>query len=71
MSSGTTGLSPNERPTKPLAVTVGKARELLGIGGTMMWALIAEERVATFKIGRRRLVVFESLEKLLPPMRDH
>jgi hypothetical protein len=66
MISRTNGLPPNERP-KPLAVTVGNARELLGIGETKMWELIAQKRVATFNIGRRRLVVFESLEKLLPP----
>ena len=73
MSIRSTGLSRDERHTetpKPLAVTVNKARELLGIGQTTMWALIAEKRVATFNIGRRRLVVFESLEKLLPRMED-
>ena len=52
---------------KPLAVPVKTARWLLGIGNTKMWELIKTNRVETISIGRRRLVIFASLEKLLAP----
>jgi hypothetical protein len=50
---------------KPLSVPVKTARELLGIGNTKMWELIKEQRVQTITLGRRRLVVYASLEKLI------
>jgi hypothetical protein len=50
---------------KPLAVTVKNACEIIGVGHTTMWSLIKDEKVQTFSIGRRRLVVYSSLETLL------
>jgi hypothetical protein len=55
----------NQLDLKPLAVPVKRARSLLGIGNTKMWELIKTNRVATISIGRRRLVVFASLEALI------
>jgi excisionase family DNA binding protein len=52
---------------KPLAVTVKRACKLLGVGNTTMWALIKTGRVKTVSIGRRRLVIYSSLESLLTP----
>jgi excisionase family DNA binding protein len=50
---------------KPLAVPVKTACKLVGVGNTMMWALIKDGRVQTIRIGRRRLVIYASLEALL------
>jgi len=50
---------------KPLAVPVKTACQLVGVGHTSMWALIKEGRVKTVSVGRRRLVIYASLEALL------
>jgi len=50
---------------KPLAVPVKTACKLVGVGNTTMWALIKDGRVKTVRIGRRRLVIYASLETLL------
>jgi excisionase family DNA binding protein len=50
---------------KPLAVPIRVACGLLGVGNTTMWALIKANQVETIRIGRRRLVVYASLESLL------
>jgi excisionase family DNA binding protein len=50
---------------KPLAVPVKVACKLLGIGNTTMWSLIKAGRVKTASIGRRRLIIYSSLESLL------
>jgi hypothetical protein len=52
---------------KPLTVSVKTARALLDLGNTKMWELIKDGRVDTVSFGRKRLVVYESLEKLLKP----
>jgi hypothetical protein len=64
--------TPKRRPNRqeqqdlrPLAVTVSMACRLSGVGTTSMWALIRDKHVATIKIGRRRLVLFASLERLV------
>lgn len=49
---------------KPLSVPVKKMCELLGIGNTKAWQLIGEGRVKTFVIGRKRLVLYASIEEL-------
>jgi excisionase family DNA binding protein len=51
----------------PLAVSVKTACKLVGVGNTTMWALIKAGRVKTINIGRRRLVIYASLESLLIP----
>jgi len=59
-----TGLCRDESgAAKPLAVTVKKACELIGIGSTTMYQLIRDGRVKTTTIGRRRLVIYSSLEE--------
>jgi hypothetical protein len=50
---------------KPLAVSVKTARQLLGIGNTKMWELIKDGRVQTVPLGRKRLVIYKSLENLI------
>jgi hypothetical protein len=50
---------------KPLAVPVKIACQLVGVGNTSMWALIKAGKVRTVSVGRRRLVIYASLEALL------
>ena len=65
MSICSTGLSREERQhLKPLTVTVKTALELLGIGRTTIYELIDQGIVETTKIGRRRLVIYSSLEAI-------
>jgi hypothetical protein len=52
---------------KPLAVTIPVARKISGLGNTTIWKLIGENMLTTVKIGRRVLVTYDSLEKLLTP----
>jgi hypothetical protein len=67
MSIQSTSLSRDAAvPGKPLAVSVRNMCRLLDIGNTKAWELIAEGRVTTFMIGRKRLVVLASIERLLP-----
>lgn len=58
-NSGTSGGS-----AKPLSVPVKRACEILGIGNTTMYELIRQGRVETYKIGRRTLIKYASLEAL-------
>lgn len=52
---------------KPLAVTISSARKISGLGNTTIWKLIGENKLTTIKVGRRVLVTYASLEKLLSP----
>ena len=49
----------------PLAVSVKTASRLLGTGTTSMWRLIKDGSVETIRIGRRRLVTYRSLKRLV------
>jgi excisionase family DNA binding protein len=49
---------------KPVTVTVSNALRLSGIGRTTLYKLIKEGKIRTTTIGRRRLVVYASLEEL-------
>jgi len=52
---------------KPLAVSVKSACGLIGVGNTKIYELIKSGRVKTTRVGRRRLVIFSSLEALMTP----
>jgi hypothetical protein len=54
-------------PLRPLAVTVQTARALTGLGNTTLWQLISAQKLQTVSVGRRRLIIFKSLEALLNP----
>jgi excisionase family DNA binding protein len=54
----------------PLTVTVAEARRLTGLGLTSLWELIAKKKLESVRVGRRRLIVFESLRRLLTPNDD-
>lgn len=49
---------------KPITVTVQTARDLLGVGNTLIWAMIKDGRIRTVNIGRRRLVLYSSLKAI-------
>jgi excisionase family DNA binding protein len=50
---------------KPLAVTVSIALNLTGIGRTTLYQLIDKGTVESIRIGRRRLINYASLERLM------
>ena len=50
---------------KPLSLTVREACRIIGIKDTTFWELIKTGKVKTVMIGRRRLVVYASLEALV------
>lgn len=67
-SSGASRDLPNESEiaqAKRLAVPVDDACEIIGVGRTKMYELIDQGRVKSITIGRRRLVVYASLEALV------
>jgi hypothetical protein len=51
----------------PLSVTLATARKISGLGYTTLWKLIGNETLATVRVGRRRLIAYESLRQLLTP----
>jgi excisionase family DNA binding protein len=55
----------------PLAVTVAEVKRLTGLGLTTIWKLIAEKELESVHVGRRRLIVFASLRRLLTPNDDN
>jgi excisionase family DNA binding protein len=55
----------------PITVTVPHARELSGLGNTKIWELISSGELQAVRVGRRRLVLYASLEKLLRPGADN
>jgi excisionase family DNA binding protein len=49
----------------PVLVTVKEARALTGLGNTKLYELIGEKRLKSITVGRRRLVVFASIQDLV------
>jgi len=54
----------------PLTVTIATARQITGLGNTTIWKLIGEKKLQTVRVGRRRLVLYESLRALIAPSSD-
>jgi len=54
----------------PITVTVLQARKLSGLGNTKIWELISVGTLESVRVGRRRLITYRSLEKMLRPMAD-
>jgi hypothetical protein len=54
----------------PLTITIATARQITGLGNTTIWKLIGEKKLQTVCIGRRRLVLYDSLRALLAPAPD-
>jgi excisionase family DNA binding protein len=51
--------------TRPISVTVKTARSITGLGNTTIYQLIKEQKLVTTTIGRRRLISYDSLERLV------
>jgi hypothetical protein len=51
----------------PITITIGVARRLSGLGYTTIWKLIGEGTLQTVHVGRRRLILYDSLLRLLTP----
>jgi excisionase family DNA binding protein len=54
-------------PPDPQAVTVDDACRISGLGRTSIYDLIAQGKLKSVAIGRRRLVLCESIRDLLTP----
>jgi hypothetical protein len=52
-------------PFKPLAVTFSTAKQISGLGMTTLWSLAKARRIEVVRVGRRTLIRYSSLEKLL------
>jgi hypothetical protein len=59
------------RSLKPLSVPVKTAANLLGVGTTTTWGLIAAEKLDVIRLGRRTLVTMASLEALVARLAPH
>ncbi len=53
------------RPNEPLAYRVNEFCRVVGLGRTTVYALIAEGKLATVKVGNRRLIPREAALALL------
>lgn len=47
-----------------ILISVKEAKHTLGVGNGTVWKLIKERRLETVKIGRRTLVVIESIRRV-------
>jgi hypothetical protein len=52
---------------EPIAVTIRRACELTGLGATSIWMLGKQKRIEILHVGRRALVTYRSLQRLLEP----
>ncbi|MDE3017252.1 MAG: helix-turn-helix domain-containing protein [Pseudomonadota bacterium] len=57
--------------SKPITVTVNSALDLTGLGRTKLYELIGSGQLKTVTIGRRRLIVYSSLEALAQDGGNH
>lgn len=47
----------------PIFVSIADAQRMLGLGKTSLYSLIADNKLETKQIGRRRLVVVSSIRQ--------
>ena len=50
-----------------LIVTPQRAQQILDIGNTKFWELVKTGKIKMVEVGRRRMVVYSSLEALVNP----
>jgi excisionase family DNA binding protein len=55
---------------KPLTVTVRVARQITGLGNTTIYQLIADGILESTKVRNKRLITFQSLERLTTPSKS-
>lgn len=51
----------------PITVTIATARKISGLGNTTIWKMIGDGTLQSVRVGRRRLITYASLERLLTP----
>jgi excisionase family DNA binding protein len=56
-------------PNDPLLCSVGEACRMLGLGRTKVYELIKQGKLDTVRVGRRRLIVVESIHNYLNELR--
>jgi excisionase family DNA binding protein len=66
MTLGNTA-APAVNPLEPLLVDISEGCRLTGLGTTTIYKLIAERKLDKVKVGRRTLLVYESLKRLATP----
>lgn len=54
----------HNQPLKPITITINEALRVSGLGRTKLYELIGSGTLKTITVGRRRLVVYASLEAL-------
>lgn len=54
----------SESNLKPITVKIDDAMKISGLGRTKMYELIGNGTIKTITVGRRRLVIYASLEEL-------
>lgn len=52
-------------PIEPLTVTVPEAIRLTGLGRTSLYRLIGERKLRHVKVGKRTLIDFSSIKRLI------
>ena len=52
-------------PTEPIAITIPTALNISGLGRTKLYELLAKRNIQSIRVGRRRLINFESLRHFL------
>jgi excisionase family DNA binding protein len=52
-------------PPKPVSTTIDDTCHITGLGRTKIYELIGEGKLKTVAIGRRRLVLYSSIEELI------
>jgi len=50
---------------RPLTISFPSAKKISGLGLTTLWKLAKEGRIEVVHVGRRALIIYTSLEKLL------
>lgn len=58
-----------DKRNEPLLVSTSRSRQLLDIGNTKVWELIAAGELETVSIGRKRLVTYSSLRAYVERLR--
>ena len=64
-------MKPVEEAPQQLTVSIKHAADLIDVNKRTMWRLIADGSIETIKVGRRRLVIYKSLQQLVQKNAPH
>lgn len=54
----------------PITLTIDDTRKFMGLGKTKVFELIAEKKLETVKVGRRTLVVTDSIKSFVASLQS-